>query len=701
MSFVPAHLRPIVQDLQPHGVVDVDYKILPPVNGHQPAPEMTLTIHDGQVTYKQFAYLVRNIQGRLVVTESAVKTEGMIARDGDATFTIPDQTYDTSGRDTVTIRIHGKNLPLDARLKSALSKQSQEFWDLFHPRGHINADARIDCIPKRSFPVVTAAVDCNGSELTYQPFPYTIGNVRGIMFFTEDGVRLEGVSGEPVAGRLAFDDTLLCFDQTKGMTFTIRGTGLRFDDVLRSCLPKQFQATWDTISPEGAFGLYWHQERKPGKDQPFAYDVAITLDGCHMKYKSLPYSLTDMKGKLQYDGEKVSIQDVTGQCGEARVKIQGGVSDPTAEGIVNITVIGDNIPLDDNVRNSLPTDYLSAWDKVKPTGHIDFKCNLTYRADEKGERVLEYDVPELCFRDCKLTIDEVGVSSTGGVVTLSGEVRNDPQQNRTEGELLSKSLPISITIEGKTYEITRFTFSDQADAIHVPYFEGWCYGGKVFGGFSIIKGEPLSSTGFTAEFHAEDVDAGDLVRASGLDVKDVEGKFSAESQGEGKGFDKKSLNAKGKMRFKGKVGNLPSAFFKSKGLSNAKAFTEAKLDYEIANNRAIITQADLLGPVINLHGKGTVTLDGHLCMEFRPEFGSNKNKIPLVDDLLRALVKGFIPVTLTGTFNDPHWKVDPLLPLTKLVQGIAEVFAKKPDANGKTPPERKAAPPPKSHSPVP
>jgi hypothetical protein len=700
LSFVPAHVRPVVEDLQPRGVVDVDYKILPPVNGHQPAPEMALTFHDGQVAYRAFPYLVRNIQGRLVVTETAVKTEGMIAHDGDATFTIPDQTYDTSGHSTVTIKIHGKNVPLDARLKSAASKESQEFWDLFAPRGHINVDVRVDCIPNREIPLVTAAVDCNGSELTYQPFPYSIRNVRGTMFLTEDGVRLEGVSGEPASGRLAFDNTMLYFDQAKGLTFTIKGTGLRFDDVLRGCLPKQFQTTWDTISPEGAFDLYWHQERKPGKDQAFAYDVAITLDGCNMKYKSLPYSLTHMKGTLGYDGEKVTIQDVTGECGEAKVKILGGVSDPTAEGAVNLTVIGENVPLDDNVRNSLPVDYLAAWDRVKPTGHINFKCNLTYRADEKGERVLEYDVPELEFKDCKVKLDDVGISSIGGIVTLSGEAKNDPKQNWIQGELLSKSLPITITIEGKPYEITRFTFYDEAEAIHVPYFEGWRCGGKVFGGFSINKGEQLGATGWTAEFRAEGMDAGELVRASGLGVKGVEGKFYAESQGEGTGFRLEDLKVRGKMQIrKGKLGELPSVFFKSGGLANAKSFTDANLEYEIANNRAQISKADLTSPVFSLRGKGYITLDGHLQMEFRPEFGSGKGGIPIFGDILKMVVKGVIPVTLTGTLDDPHWKVDPLLPLTKLVKGIADIFAKSDNAKEEKAPEPKAAAPTKPHNP--
>ncbi len=708
LSFVPEHIRFIVNDLSPEGTVNVDYRILPPVNGRQSAPEMKLTILNGEARYRGFPYPVRQIQGRIIINESRVRIEGMVARSGETTFTMPDRTFDTSARDTITIEIAGKRLKLDDTLKAALSEHSQEFWDLFAPKGYINVDVRIDCIPNRKTPVVTATIQCNGAELTYQPFPYSVRNVQGTMIFTEDGVQLKGVSGEPSSGKISFADSMLYFDQTKGVSFSIKGSGLRFDSVLRSCLPKEFQSTWDTISPEGAFELDWHQVRKPGKDRKYEYNVAIRLNGCKMKYKSLPYALTKMSGELVYDGEKVSIQDVTGKYawevaapgnqtrrGEAAITIRGGVSDPGAEGVVNLTVKGEDVPLDENMRQALPADYVPAWDRLQPKGNISFTCNLTYRADEKGERFIEYDVPDLHFKDCRMKVADATVSSLEGVVTLSGQVKKDPKQNWTHGELLTSSLPVAVTIDKKTYEITRLVFDDVADAVHVPYFEGWCYGGKIFGSFSVKKGAPFEDSGFTAEFRATDVDAGEVIRASGLEVKGVKGKISAESQASGKGLQLKELNAKGSLQIrKGNMGELPNLLGIPKGgaFASVRAFTDADLVYEIGDNQAKIIKADLVGAVLSLRGRGRISLDGKLALEFRPEFGPDSRKIPLIGDFVGVLVGGVIPVTLTGTLDDPHWKVDPLLPLTKLVRGIAGIFAGTPKTDKPPPP----APAPKT-----
>jgi hypothetical protein len=623
-SFVPEKLRPIVDDLQAEGVVDVDYKIRPPTNGKQPPPEMALTIHDGRVKSRPFPYEVRNIEGRLILADGSLRIEGMVAHDGDAMFVIPDRTFNTSGHDTLTIQIIGKNLPLDPRLRDALSEQSRQIWDLFSPKGKINADIRIDSIPNRKTPVVTAIVDCNGSQMTYQPFPYTVRDVHGTMVFTEDGVRLKGVSGKPPSGLLTFADTTLYFDRTKGMTFHIEGQDLRFDDDLYKCLPDQFKTTWKTIDPQGAFDLTWHQERKPGNDPKYNYNVTLTLKGCNMKYASLPYMLTDLKGTLRYDGENVRIEDVKGKSGQAQFTILGKLPDPTGGTGLNLTVTGDNVSLDDKLRAVLPASYYDLLDKVKPGGHISFTSVVNYRTDDKGKRVLEYEIPTIELKNCSLTVEDVSLTGIEGIISANGEVRDmgsEQQKSWTQGYVELKSA----TLDKMKYEAIRATFFDETLAFHVPYLEATCYGGKVAGSFSIEKGSPLEEAGYQAEFRAENVSAAEIIAQSGLPVKGVEGTIFAETKADGRGFQTDALKAQGTLNVtKGKMGELPhllGLLKKSGGLPSSVAFTDANLKYKIKDKQALIEEADLLGPALSLRGKGKIAFNGELEMEFRPELG--------------------------------------------------------------------------------
>jgi hypothetical protein len=210
-----------------------------------------------------------------------------------------------------------------------------------------------------------------------------------------------------------------------------------------------------------------------------------------------------------------------------------------------------------------------------------------------------------------------------------------------------------------------------------------CYGGKAAGEFTIRKGETLKDAGFEAFFEANDLNAGAMVSDVVPEVKGVEGRLSSEMKAGGRRFDTDDLNADGSLQIiDGNLGTLPKLLGllqRLQGLPpNAAAFKAAKLGYDVRDKQARIKYADLTGPAFSLHGKGKIGFDGSLRMEFRPDFGPDSRKFPVVGDLLRLVAAGVIPVTLTGTLKDPIWKVEPLLPLVKVVKGIGRLFEVRP-----------------------
>ncbi len=631
---------------------------------------------------------IERINGQIDVTRERLHVRRMTALWRGIQIEMPPASTQLSADAPVDFVLRLASLPLDEKLKALLPPDHRASWDQFSPKGVVNAAIHVRrkagaASPFEATVALTCVKDC---EFTYKQFPRTLRNVQGVVEFRSDGVAFRGVKGSVGAGKVEFVDTVIPFDPCASFNFEFTAADIEFDRELYDALSPELKAVYDRINPSGRFDLEWHQERRRGPNARTIHDVVVRPRGAAVLIKDVPYPLNNLQGTILYDGERISLDKLTAQNGPARVAVEGRVPRSSSSGTLHVRVAGRNIPLDDSVQNVLPEGYQGLWGKIEPQGAIHFSLELNEGIDELGKPLVRYTVPELRLLNCAVR-PKVPVTGIRGLVKFTGEIREDPRNSWASGEVVLDEA----VIEGKKYDSVNATFHNERDLMTFPYIEARCYGGKVVGELKVNKGASVDSSGYEAFFRAENVSARQICESAGVALKSVDGAIFADFRAEARSWKAEDLNADGSFRIsQGHLGDLVSMMGVTEKLNTGPAkpaFTDVDFDYIIAENEAVIEKARLIGPSINLKGEGKIGLDGNLSLEFHPEPGRGGPEIPVVSQFVGGMFGAAVTISVTGTVWNPVIKVDPLVPIGKMMLGLSEAFG----AVGKKP--KKAARP--------
>ena len=618
---------------------------------------------------------LQHINGQIDLTADRLTVKALSGRWRDVQLQVPQGALQLTPDLPMDFVLCINDLPLSKEVRAILPSEKQATWDLFNPKGVVTVQVHVRSRPGGGIPVPTVALVCRKDcSLTYKPFPRRVTNLQGTLEFGDKGVAFRGLTGEVGAGKIAFADTVIPYDRASPFNFEFEAKGVACDRELYEALGPVMKAVYDQLKARGRFDIEWHQQRRKGKNGRMVYDVVVRPQGAGVTYGDVAYPLSNLKGEVLYDGSKVVLNDLVGSNRGARITVEGQIPQSPESGTLNIKVTGRNVPLDDDLKEALPEQYRGIWEKIAPKGTVHFGLQLNDGIDELGERLLRFSVPELRLVNCEMN-PRVPVTGISGAVKLTGEIRRNPRASWASGEVnLAEA-----TVEGKTYDSVDATFHNEWDTLTFPYIEAKCYGGKVVGEFKVNKGASPEESGYEAFFRAENVSAGQICKSAGLNLKNLDGAIFADLRADATSWKKEDLNAEGSFRItQGHLGDL-SALLGVKDQLGAKAsdqpaFTDADFEYLITENEAVIKKARLLGPKINLKGEGKITLDGELALEFHPEPGGQGPEIPVLSDFVDGMFGAVVTVSVTGTVWNPVLKVDPLIPISKLMQGLSDAF---------------------------
>jgi hypothetical protein len=673
----PESVSVLWRELNPTGKVDLRWEVsVLGYSGGGLRHRGSIFLRDCGLSHAKLGAPVVHVNGqmditgdRLIVSTASGEWRGAQVEVANAAFRLSPET-------PVDMVLALRNLQLSEEVKTLLPKESQDSWDLFNPQGTVNAQVRLQRDsgadkPIRATTALTCVKDC---EFTYKYFPRRITHLRGVIEFGGEGVGFRGVTGEVGRGKIAFADILIPFDPEAAFNFEFNASGVEFDQEMVQALSPELKEVRELVEASGCFDLEWHQQRKRGKEGRTIYDIVVRPKGARIVYKDLPYALNNVTGAVIYDGSKVVLDHLVGWNDKARFSIDGQIPRSPRGGIFNIKVAGRNVPLDEHVRAALPQKYQAFWDKVTPKGQIQFAFLLNDGIDELGERLFRYEAPEVRLMDCEMN---PGLEVTGirGALKFQGEIRNDPKDSWASGEVNLDR----VTLERLTYRKVDATFHNEWDKFWCPHIEAQCYGGKVVAEELVVtKGQGLEDVGYDASFSAENVSAEKLCKLAGLGLKNIQGTIYAKLRAEAPSLKAQDLYAYGSLRITdGHLGDLPALLGiedKLRAASDQPAFTDADFEYLVMENEAIIKKATLLGPVFNLKGGGKITLNGDLALEFHPEPSEQKPGLPIVSQVVDGMFGAAVTVSVTGTVWNPVFKLDPLIPISKLMQGLSGAF---------------------------
>ena len=284
------------------------------------------------------------------------------------------------------------DLELDDRLRNwtppEFKAEVKDIWKGFRPRGLLNAS--VQAVRDRAGGPVRhrTVVDCLDVAILYEHFKYPIDHVRGRFVWEDDRITIEGlqtlIGGQPLKAVGTIDNP----GPNAIVSLNFEGRGLPIDEALLKAMPPEVRQVVKQFRPTGAVSgtlrLHRTPPEKPGDDPRgiVAIDAYLDLnERCGITWADLPYPVNNLTGKLEIHPNLWIFNEMKGTNGQAvitgkgRVEKVGGTPEkPDLK--VDLRLKATKLPLDDQLRKSLPEAWRKSWEVLDPTGSADVDATI-------------------------------------------------------------------------------------------------------------------------------------------------------------------------------------------------------------------------------------------------------------------------------------------------------------------------------------
>jgi hypothetical protein len=345
------------------------------------------------------------------------------------------------------VRLESSFLVIDPRMRLPLAPKLREIYDKYLPGGTCNLVVDVGGERDRALDF-TVTLQALNMQLNYKFFPYQADQVSGEIVFYEKGFRIKHMKARHGGATIRFDGAAGGYPEDSPYKFRIEIDDALLDQELRSALPKEeSRQAWDRFSPSGRVNVRGLVEREAGPDKPAHIPLEISVPSASLRFREVPYDISNVSGDLVIDGDDVAIKRLVARDGDSVMQVAGSIHDLTADASLDLSIEAEALPLDERLRKSLPEGARKIWDELSPTGSLDGRVRLS---KEKGKDV-RY---EATLRPRKNSIRPAAVPIP--VADLEGEIQVIPGEIRLRhltGKTRGAHLGVRGLVAGETVEL--------------------------------------------------------------------------------------------------------------------------------------------------------------------------------------------------------------------------------------------------------
>jgi hypothetical protein len=280
-------------------------------------------------------------------------------------------------------------------------------------------------------------------SVCYKHFPMVVGDVEGMIAFSEQGVDqflLQGLVDEAmveITGEALRREGFWAYD------VEVRATDVPFDDAVREALPRRFDRVWEELNPTGRVSAYVHATR--GDDAEKHLDVVLNFrNRASMTYAGFPYPLETLFGSVAIRGEEVIIGGdvpVIASSGSTRFEFTGLVTGLHDDLVVDLEIDAYRLPIDETFLAALPEEVARRIREsmlvgqarhasariIHSEGQTDY--NVQARLADVSFQVPEFPLPiRQAQADVTITHDRLFIKRLQGLhndspLTISGQIQ--------------------------------------------------------------------------------------------------------------------------------------------------------------------------------------------------------------------------------------------------------------------------------------
>jgi hypothetical protein len=641
-ALAPA-FREFYDHYRPEGLCDVDVEI---VKSGRDAPldvRVLLKARDMRMTFEGFPYPMAKVSGEIefgrdgfVIKAMEGRRSGRIAR-----FSGTAGGYDEEA--PFDFRFESEPLPIDAAMLAALPDENRALVRDFAPAGRVAVRGRAvrSRGGKMRLPLDLFLEDV---EVAYAGFPYRVRNLSGWLHVDGEEVRILGVKAPHGEGSVSVSGRIAGLTADTSLDLRIEAERLPLDARLKAALGAEDRAIWERFNPSGEADVLWRVRKSPGRAA--THEARARCLGNQVTYKEVPLPIRDLRGEVELTGGKFRLNHVVGKAKGGEIRLDGLVADDD----VSLHLDATDLPLDDQVRASLPEELTRLLTELDLSGMVSFNAGLIFRKDRRQVDLV-----------CRLSKGGLGtelrIENVEGTVTLTGYAGADAHYIG----FLNLS---HATLWGKRLTDLGASFNLRGSTLGLSHLKGTAYGG-------MLSGRSLLANLTTKDYAAEGLvldglDLNEFTKdtASYAD-KQVGGRVRLEIPSlKGNAKDSGTASGKGRMVVRDALlWDIPlflKFFTLNPGelLKERKQFDAGALEFEIRDRRFNIGKLALTSESVSMVGNGHIGFDGSLHVTLRPKsgplLGIDFFILKWAGDLMSLVLGSSVKVVVTGTFEKPE-----------------------------------------------
>ncbi len=305
--------------------------------------------------------------------------EDLTARAGQASLHAAGEIQGYRAGAPLRIRAHTEHLLIGRQWESVLPEKLLDEWRKFLPAGEINADLALSFDGKSWRPDLT--VQCLNVSGTFFKFPYRLDRGSGTLRLV-DGHATIDMTAYAAGQRVAITGRF----ENPGEHYTgdldVRGDNVPFDENLFSAIQEKPREVIRALNPSGTFNFVMKSHRED-TSRPPVLSLWLNLNRASVRYDKFPYPINNIVGTVVMVDNHWTFRELEGTNGPGHIHCQGFLN-PVADGTeLSLQFNATSVPLQEDLRDSLPPSAQRVWNQLKPQGAIHLTSDVHFLSAEK------------------------------------------------------------------------------------------------------------------------------------------------------------------------------------------------------------------------------------------------------------------------------------------------------------------------------
>jgi hypothetical protein len=617
----------------------------------------------------------------------------VISQQGERKITLNGEIK-TGGADSslYDISIDVDNIPLDSTLEEALPSGQKSLFEKYRPSGI--TEGRIKVFTQGDSPGNYAA-DLSFTEASMSSdkllFPVTDISARAVFApGLVDVKEFSGMYGESPMSLTGHFQTDPEKQTLYAMSFSLKD--VKLDNDFLELVPESMNKIVSRLKPDGKINFTAELDKKSYTEPP-DYRVTVNCLGNAIQLPDFPQPLRDITGTLIVETGKIELDDVAVSIGDvdpkmeeiAAVKLNGDLildGDKLTDSLLQLSA--DEITFDERLKQILPQQAISLYDKISPVGSFGLDMNdVKIHFADGGQKSVDF-AGAIILKKC-------GFNMSGARTELNMIMNTNGAYQTEDGLSLCR-----VAIDNGEMIIQDKSLTNlKADICYDPNLEQWstesfvadCYDGKTTGKFIFTHKDGLPAE-HVLQIAFDNIDLKKYLSDKGPE------KVGDNAHTSGKMSGSLSINTRddvrnpriGSLRLKihdMQVGKL-SPLGKLLQVLNLNepsdyAFDQMYVDSYIKGDGMLVKKLDLSGRGFAFYGSGWMDLisrDINLILTARGKRLATDDP-SILQSLTEGLGQAVVRMEVTGNFDDPDIKTKAL----PVIEGTLQILVTGPKAS--------------------